>query len=1021
MSNLFANMNYFANVVPDLMGTVTLDCFSDPLYNDSGSHDQWNLRNTGQIVGNKNGVAGVDINLCPALSLLNGITTEVTVAVIDNGIATDNPDLQNFTTNSYHVDTAYNNWPLPPNVLIAPNQLCNNPEKHHGTNVAGIIGAQPNNGIGLAGIAPNCKILPISINFYNDVYNDSLQPNRQYMCGNAINLAWHPDYGNADVINCSWAWAGYTGNRVNFLSASIDSALQRGRNGKGCVIVFSAGNQGNNATLRSMSYPGNEPNLSDIITVGAIECDGTRLPVSNYGFSTLDVVAPGNYITTTNIGNSYNQYNEDFGGTSAAAPHVAGVAALMLSVNPDLTQQQVGNYIAQTAKKLDSCYTYQTFIDKPNGTWNNQTGYGLVDACAAVSMACGIPCGSHVTHYNSSICRNNGTTANDIRFGKHILEVTDDADFTNAKWYIGGIARTFLKKTGGNSFILSDYLLAHLATLGHLDTNKIDVYLKLPNDTIYHWTVSIQKVTLLGDYYNNHDSLGVKVSSNGNFGSVFLTDTSMQLLRLPCDNLEIINSDDISADFDTIPSIVHNGNETKLKYKLKDNVCHQVIKLKSNCDNCIEEFEINVYNFKPQVETHRDCSGGTRITVKSLNNCTNLRTKWRRDTSDVLLNNENTLIVDSTGTYKFEYYHPDDSSTLIHSIEINVPIIYPPMLTLESANTSLIDYDNNRCFFSAKINLAQGVTATNYKFFGSYDSSSPSGWTDPFEIQVSDTSTFINIYEEIECGKEGKYKFSISLASDINNTICDLIIPFNCNCDSCAELGKNIQTGRYADVYNPNSNRYENTYFADTNASGNAIRKNPHLNVDVTKCKKSFRLPAGVDISNVIINEVNSSAPDTTYYELRTVDSRVELYVELNSPCKVNNTSDINAATFSIKVVINGDTCEYLQVFQCGCLYYYDYTQSDSCKHIDIQPVTMRGGPPYLFSYSDSSCVREPITFWLYDAFGARLAPVYDILPSSPAQGTFSVDMTGQVPGVYFIVAENPVNEIFGVRKFIKQ
>lgn len=496
----------------------------------------------------------------------------------------------------------------------------------------------------------------------------------------------------------------------------------------------------------------------------------------------------------------------------------------------------------------------------------------------------------------------------------------------------------------------------------------------------------------------------------------------MQFLKLPCDSLEITNLDDISNNFDILPSVVHSNNETNLQYKLKDSVCHQVIKLRANCDNCIEDFEINLYNFKPQVETRRLCSGGTQITVKSLNNCTNLRTKWRRDTSDVLLNNENTLIVDSTGTYKFEYYHPDDSTTLVHSIDIEIPVIYTPMLTLESANTSLVDYDNNRCFFTAKIKLAQGVTATDYKFFGSYDSSS--GWSTPVVIQVSDTSTFINIYEEIECGKEGKYKFSISPASDTNNTtICDLIIPFNCNCENCANISTNIQTGKYKYVYDPLNSNYKKTYFGDTDENGNAIRINPHLEEELGLmiCEKSFRLPAGVALRDVTVTTSSSS----TYYELQTVydkDSNevVELYVKLNSPCRDSNSIsylNINSVTFSIKVTMpNGDICEYLQVFRCGCNgpphWYY-------CQYMDIQQVMMRGN--YLFSYSDSSCVREPITFWLYDASGTRLTPVYDILPSSPAQGTFSVDMTGQVPGVYFIVAENPVDVIFGVRKFIKQ
>ncbi len=118
-------------------------------------------------------------------------------------------------------------------------------------------------------------------------------------------------------------------------------------------------------------------------------CDGETWWGSNFG-SQLDIVAPGvlNYSTDRSgtVGYTNNNYIPNFNGTSSACPHVAGVAALILSVNPCLTGQQVRDIIEQTAQKVGG-YSYSTTAGRPNGTWNNQMGYGLVDAHAAVLMA----------------------------------------------------------------------------------------------------------------------------------------------------------------------------------------------------------------------------------------------------------------------------------------------------------------------------------------------------------------------------------------------------------------------------------------------------------------------------------------------------------------------------------------------------------------------------------------------------------------------------------------------------------
>lgn len=178
------------------------------------------------------------------------------------------------------------------------------------------------------------------------------------------------------------------------MTDAIQNAITNGRNGEGCVVVFASGND--NSTI---NYPANA--ISDILAVGAISacgerknpssCDGENWWGSNYGVA-LDIVAPGVLIPTTDrtgsAGYGSGDYFMSFNGTSSACPHVTATAALILSVNPELTQKQVANIIESTAQKVGG-YSYTTTSGRPNGTWNNEMGYGLVDAFAAVSQATG--------------------------------------------------------------------------------------------------------------------------------------------------------------------------------------------------------------------------------------------------------------------------------------------------------------------------------------------------------------------------------------------------------------------------------------------------------------------------------------------------------------------------------------------------------------------------------------------------------------------------------------------------------
>jgi len=146
-----------------------------------------------------------------------------------------------------------------------------------------------------------------------------------------------------------------------------------------------------NEGINSITFPSNNPQT---IAVGAINRTTSRASFSNYGTG-IDVVAPGVSIRTTDRQGTLG-YNETAGalgdytsldGTSFAAPQVAGVAALILSVNPGLTQQQVRNIIESTADKVGN-YSYTMNAGEQTGlTWNNQMGYGRLNAQAAVQAA----------------------------------------------------------------------------------------------------------------------------------------------------------------------------------------------------------------------------------------------------------------------------------------------------------------------------------------------------------------------------------------------------------------------------------------------------------------------------------------------------------------------------------------------------------------------------------------------------------------------------------------------------------
>jgi serine protease len=241
------------------------------------------------------------------------------------------------------------------------------PSSWHGTHVAGTIAARTNNAVGVAGVAYNSRVVPIRVLGRCGGYTSDIADAIAWSSGASI--AGVPANPNpARVANLSLGGGGACDNTTQ---NAINTARARGT-----VVVVAAGNENQNAANVSPA------NCANVIVVAATNRAGGRAYYSNFG-SVVDVAAPGgdtrtsgngvlsllNTGTTTPGNDTYAYYQ----GTSMATPHVAGVVALMLSLNPNLTPAQVETILKQTARPFPATC--------------NQCGAGIVDAFAATEAA----------------------------------------------------------------------------------------------------------------------------------------------------------------------------------------------------------------------------------------------------------------------------------------------------------------------------------------------------------------------------------------------------------------------------------------------------------------------------------------------------------------------------------------------------------------------------------------------------------------------------------------------------------
>ena len=318
----------------------------------------------------------------------------------------------------------------------------NYPSSGHGTHVAGTIAAKTNNSLGVAGVAFNAKIVPARVLGKCGGYTSDIADAIIWVSGGSVSGV--PANANpAKVINIS---LGGTGSCDTTTQNAINSARSRGAS-----VIVAAGNENMNASNATPA------NCTGVVTVASVNRSGGRSYFSNFG-ATVEVAAPGGDVrvsasngilstlnagTTTPGADAYAFYQ----GTSMATPHVVGVVALMLSVKPTLTPDQVTSILQSTARAFPATCS--------------QCGSGIVNASAAVDAALGGGGGGGGTTINEAEPNNSRTASQAIAAADTTVNGTmassSDTDYFSLTLPAGKTLTATLTPNGSSDYDLYVY------------------------------------------------------------------------------------------------------------------------------------------------------------------------------------------------------------------------------------------------------------------------------------------------------------------------------------------------------------------------------------------------------------------------------------------------------------------------------------------------------------------------------------------------------------------------------------
>ena len=301
--------------------------------NDSRFNELWAMNNTGQT----GGTPDADIDAPQAWDFSTG-SKEVIVAVIDTGV--------DYT----HEDLAGNMWTNPGEIPVNGMDDDNNgfvddyygwdfayddndpmDVYSHGTHVSGTLGGVGNNSKGVAGVSWNTHIMAVKF----------LDDEGYGWTSDAIDAINYATMMGADIMCNGWGGGGY--------SSALEAAIQAADNA-GILFVAAAGNEATN-TDEYPHYPSSY-DVPNVMSIAATDQNDNLANFSNYGTLTVDIGAPGVDILSSVPGNGYASYS----GTSMAAPHVSGAAALLKAFNPSLTHLEIKEILMKSVDPLPSLY-----------------------------------------------------------------------------------------------------------------------------------------------------------------------------------------------------------------------------------------------------------------------------------------------------------------------------------------------------------------------------------------------------------------------------------------------------------------------------------------------------------------------------------------------------------------------------------------------------------------------------------------------------------------------------------------